>query len=154
MILIHNESLMLVHVIHLSCHASDDHHMIEFKSGPSNVAQSWTLLEFWPEFRTHSYVKTLIFPLPVRTEILCLSWSVHFDSSVIWHRYRYSLFQKKHNFLKLPFIWRRVYASESGVILPRPSNKISKTLCPGQWPRGTRENGQIKVAFLLEMSVL
>ncbi len=29
-------------------------------------------------------------------------------------------------------------------------NKIIKTLCQGQSPRGTRGNGQIKVAFLLE----
>ncbi len=37
--------------------------------------------------------------------------------------------------------------------LPRPFNKIIKTLCQGQWPRGTWENVQIKVAFLFEKSV-
>ena len=33
-------------------------------------------------------------------------------------------------------------------------NKIIKTLCQGQSPGGTRGNGQIKVAFLLEKSVV
>ncbi len=32
-------------------------------------------------------------------------------------------------------------------------NKMIKTLCKGHWPRGTKENGQINVAFLLEKSV-
>ncbi len=31
--------------------------------------------------------------------------------------------------------------------------KIFKTLCQGQWPRGTKENEQIKLMFLLEKSV-
>ena len=33
------------------------------------------------------------------------------------------------------------------------SYTIIKTLCQGQWPRGTRKNGHIKVSFLLEKSV-
>ncbi len=33
------------------------------------------------------------------------------------------------------------------------ANKIIKTIGQGHWPRGTRENGQINVAFLLEKSV-
>ena len=41
-----------------------------------------------------------------------------------------------------------------GSLLPRPFNKIIKTLCHGQWPRGTEENGQIKVAFLFKKSVV
>ena len=32
-------------------------------------------------------------------------------------------------------------------------NKFIKTLCQGHWPRGTRRNGQNKVAFLLEKGV-
>ena len=65
----------------------------------------------------------------------------------------------------------RLYASESGIVhqfdnatdnahpvsfksLPRPFNKIIKTLCWGQWPRPTGENGQIKDVFLFEKSVI
>ena len=76
-----------------------------------------------------------------------------------------TLFSKRNaTFLKEPFFWRRVYASQPGVIhhvdnahgdnLPKTLfNKIIKTLCQGQWPRGSRKNGQINVAFLLEKGV-
>ena len=47
-----------------------------------------------------------------------------------------TLFSKRNaTFLKMPFFWRRVYA------------RSVKTLWQGQWPRGTRKNGQINVAY-------
>ncbi len=56
----------------------------------------------------------------------------------------------------LHFFWKKVYFSETASIhhfYNAPGNNIVKTLCQGQWPRCTRENGHIKVAFLYEKSV-
>ena len=55
----------------------------------------------------------------------------------------YTLFEKKHNFFKLHFFFRRVYASESGDIHHFINQNI-KTLGQDQWPRGNWENGQKK----------
>ncbi len=43
----------------------------------------------------------------------------------------------------------------TSTVFPGPNcQKLhSKTLCQGQWPRGNRENGQIKLKFLFEKSV-
>ncbi len=65
----------------------------------------------------------------------------------------YTLFQKKRKIADVAFLLEKsVYRSDSGVI-HHFDNALGKTLCQGQWPRGTRGNGQIKVTFLLEKSV-
>ena len=58
------------------------------------------------------------------------------------------LFSKRNTtFFKLPFFWRECIPVKLGLY-------IIKTLCQGQWPRGTRENWQFKVMFLLKKSVM
>ena len=42
----------------------------------------------------------------------------------------YTLFQKKRNIFEVAFFWRRVYTSESGVILPRPCFAVDIVSAP------------------------
>ena len=66
-----------------------------------------------------------------------------------WMYKQFTLFLKRNaTFWMLPFFWRRVYTSESGVICRFPMIQDHMTLT-----LGPRKNPRRKVAFLLRLSV-
>ncbi len=74
------------------------------------------------------------------------------DKYILHRNIKYSHFEKKHNIFEVSFLleknvlqWIWGYTSFGQQNHQDPMS--------GQWPRGTRENGHIKVAFLFEKSV-
>ena len=76
-------------------------------------------------------------------------------NSMFRHFNNYTLLQKKPTFLEDAFLLGKIVCQCTlGHTSFWPLGKIFKMLCQGQWPRGTRENGQIKLTLLLEKSVV
>ena len=85
-----------------------------------------------------------------KTVLLSFSWRIRscFTKNCYMYLISFPILFSKRNFFEAAFLLEKSVCQWICSY-----KKIIKTLCQGQWPRGTGENGTIKVAFLSEKSV-